>query len=293
MRNRTNAPRADASPSVLNALSILESFDGQHASQSLSDLSRRLDIAKASVLRNLAALEHHGYVKRDPDTGRYSLGVQVLRLARQFSEQNQLLSIGAAHTAELARVTGETAHLSVLVGRDIVYSDVSEGSQHVRAVVSRGDRLPAHCVASGKVILAHVEHHQLTEFLTGGLRPLTPRTITTADDFIAEMEEVRRLGYGTSVGEWLDDVSAVAAPVFSHQDKVVGAIGIAGPRLRLGTRLLTHLASAVMLQAERLSRDLGASDRHSKPPQAPRPVAVRQGNRQAKPQKARATGARQ
>ncbi len=256
---RTRAPREDASPSVLNALSILESFDDEHAAQSLSDISRRLNIAKATAFRNLAALEFHGYVRREPETGKYSLGVQVLSLARRFSEQNQLLSVGAAHIAELAKATVETAHLSVLSGRDAVYADVFEGSQSLRAVVSRGDRLPAHCVASGKAILAHVEHHELTEFLSGRLPPLTARTITSADKFISALDEVRRLGYATSIGEWMGDVSAVAAPVFSSQNKVVGAIGIAGPRLRLGTRVLTHLASAVCGQAMRLSRDLGST----------------------------------
>jgi IclR family KDG regulon transcriptional repressor len=256
---RTTPLREDASPSVLNALAILESFDAEHASQSLSELSRRLDIAKATALRNLAALEHYGYVRKDPETGLYSLGVQVLALARRFSEQNHLLSVGAQHIGELARATSETAHLSVLSGRDIVYTDVSEGSQHVRAVVSRGDRLPAHCVASGKAILAHVEPRVLIEFLAGGLPALTQRTVTSAEDFISALDDVRRLGYGTTMGEWMEEVSAVAAPVFGANDKIVGAIGIAGPRLRLGPKVLAQLASAVLLQAQRLSRELGSS----------------------------------
>lgn len=256
---RNRPLRDDASPSVMNALAILESFDAQHASQSLSEISRRLDIAKATALRNLAALEHFGYVRRDPATGTYSLGVQVLSLARRFSEQNQLLSVGGLHIAELARATSETAHLSVLSGRDVVYADVSEGSQHVRAVVSRGDRLPAHCVASGKAILAHVESRVLIEFLAGGLPALTPRTIVGAEEFVSALDDIRQLGYATTMGEWMEEVSAVAAPVFGADDKAVGAIGIAGPRLRLGPKVLAHLSTAVLQQAQRLSRDLGSS----------------------------------
>lgn len=247
----------DASPSVLNALAILESFDEKHVSQSLSDLSRRLGIAKASAFRNLAALEHHGYVTRDAATGLYSLGAQVLRLSRRFSEQNHLMRGGSAHIAELARATGETSHLSILSGQDILYVDVAEGSQHIRAVVGRGDRFPAHGMASGKAILAHVPAEQLTAFLAAGLNALTPRTIVSPDRFIDELETVRRLGYGTTSGEWMDDVAAISAPVFSFDGKVVGAIGIAGPRLRLGPKLLAHLSAAVVLQAERFSRDLG------------------------------------
>lgn len=271
---RNVRPHQDASPSVLNALAILESFEGAHASQSLSEIGRRLGIAKASAFRNLAALEHHGYVSRDPDTGLYSLGSQVLRLSRRFSEQNHLLNVGAAHIAELSRVTGETAHLSILADREIVYIDVSEGSQHIRAVVGRGDRLPAHCVASGKAVLAHVDPHRLTGFLAGGLPALTPKTITSAEVFIAELESVRSLGYGTTVAEWMDDVSAIASPVFSFDGRVAGAIGIAGPRLRLGPKMLAHLASAVTLQAGRLSRELGGDGSGRKAPSGKAPSGM-------------------
>lgn len=252
-------PSGDASRAVLNALAILESFEDRRATQSLSELSRRLGLPKATVFRNLAALELKGYVCRDPESGQYSLGPQVLQLSRRFSNQNSLLKVGVRHIAELAEITGETTHLSILNGREVVYVDVSPGRQAIRAVVERGDRLPAHCVASGKAILAHVRSDSLAEFLAGELELFTPRTLATPAEFVAEMEKVHRSGYATCVGEWLEEVSAVAAPVFGENDKVVGAIGLAGPRVRLTQDLLENISFAVINQAGRLSSDLGAS----------------------------------
>jgi len=246
-----------AAPAVLKALTILESFDAEHPAQSLSDLSRRLGIAKASAFRNLNALEKRGYVTKSQRDGTYSLGVRILELARRFLDQNHLLSIGSSHLAELSRTTGETSHLAVLDGFEVVYVDVSQGSQLIRAVVSRGDRLSAHCVASGKAILAHSPREKVMEFLARGLKSLTPRTISSPDDFITDLELIRERGYATNIGEWSDDVSAIACPVFSHQGNVVGAIGIAGPRLRLGSKTLGYLATAIQSQAKRLSADLG------------------------------------
>ncbi|MFG1357347.1 IclR family transcriptional regulator [Xanthobacter pseudotagetidis] len=261
MRNKENQARktGPATPAILNALAILESFDAHTPTLSLSEISRRLGIAKASAFRNLNALEQGGYVVKDPRDGTYSLGSKVLDLARRFSEKDRFLSIGGAHLRELSRATGETSHLAIMDGQEIVYVDVAEGSHRVRAVVSRGDRVPGHCVASGKAILAFSERQRVTEFLAGGLKAVTAGTITTPDGFLTDLDRTRRRSYAVNMGEWAEDVSAVAVPVFGPGDAVVGAIGIAGPRLRLGAKMLAHLSGAIQVQARRLSLELGAS----------------------------------
>ncbi|MFG1311246.1 IclR family transcriptional regulator domain-containing protein [Xanthobacter tagetidis] len=248
-----------ATPAILNALAILESFDVETPALSLSEISRRLGIAKASAFRNLNALEQGGYVVKDVRDGSYSLGSKVLDLARRFSEKDRFLSIGGAHLRELSRVTGETSHLAIMDGREIVYVDVAEGSHRVRAVVSRGDRVPGHCVASGKAILAFSDRQRVTEFLAAGLAAFTPGTITSPDGLLTELDRTSRRGYAVNLGEWAEDVSAVAVPVFGPNDAAVGAIGIAGPRLRLGAKMLAHLSEAIKAQARRLSMELGAS----------------------------------
>lgn len=268
MRNneKVEANTGPATPAIINAIAILESFDEKTPALSLSELSRKLGIAKASVFRNLNALEQCGYVVKSPRDGTYSLGVKVLDLARRFSEKDHFLSIGSAHTRELSRVTGETSHLAILDGPDIVYVDVSEGSQLIRAVVSRGDRLPAHGVASGKAILAYSSRDKVIEFLGRNLTSLTPETMTSSEDLLTDFERVRKRGYATNIGESASDVSAVAVPIFAQNDQVVGAIGIAGPRLRLGAKMLAYLATAIQAQAQRFSAELGASSSRSGAP---------------------------
>lgn len=279
----TGRKTGPATPAILNALAILESFDAQTPSLSLSEISRRLGLAKASAFRNLNALERGGYVTRDPRDGTYSLGVKVLDLARRFSEKDRFLSVGGVHLRELSRVTGETSHLAIMDGTDIVYVDVVEGSQRVRAVVSRGDRVPGHCVASGKAILALSPRARVTEFMAPGLKAFTPLTLSSPDAFLTDIERARKRGYATNIGEWAEDVSAVAVPVFGPGDVVVGAIGIAGPRPRLGVKMLSYLASAILAQARRLSMELGASvsclpvPEAAETPQAPAPVRRKRG----------------
>lgn len=261
MRNKRIADSVanSASPAIVNAMAILESFGAETPSLSLSELSRKLGIPKASVFRNLNALEQCGYVVRSGKDGSYSLGVKILDLSRRFSQKDRFLTAGSAHTRELSRATGETSHLAILDGSDVVYVDVAEGSQMIRAVVGRGDRLPAHSVASGKAILAYSPRETVMDFLARGLKSMTPHTVVSPDALLADFERIRRRGYATNIGEWVDDVAAVAVPIFGQENMVVGAIGIAGPRLRLGNKMLAYLATSIRGQAELLSRDLGGA----------------------------------
>jgi DNA-binding IclR family transcriptional regulator len=159
---------------------------------------------------------------------------------------------------DLAVETGETAHLGILAGTEVIYVEIAESPQLVRACVARGDRLPAHCVASGKAILAYSDADQVERFIAQGLKPLTRHTITNARDFEDDLAATRKRGFGLNVGEWLEDVVAVSAPVFSHLDEVIAAVGIAAPQSRLDPSKARALGSRIRAHADRLSSRLGA-----------------------------------
>lgn len=255
--------QAPASGAVLNALAILESFDEHHVTQSLSEISRRLNIAKATAYRNLGALERHGYVVRNRIDHSYSLGSRVLELSRRFLQHNPMVSVARPILEEVAAATGETAHLGILDGREVVYIETAESSQRVRALVHRGDRLSAHIVASGKAILAYSDSAFVDAFIAGGLPKSTSHTFTSKAGFLNELSITRARGFAISVGEWVDDVVAVAAPVFSHLDHVVGAIGIAAPRSRLDDADLIPKGEEIRRFARVASEKLGYSNPHS------------------------------
>src|SRR5690606_8831163 len=123
--------------------------------------------------------------------------------------------------------------LGVLVEQDVVYIEIAEGPQRVRALVNRGDRLEAHTVASGKAILAFSGAGAVEAVIARGLRPLTPRTISTREAFLEQRATARRRGFAIMSGEWVDEVAAVSAPIFGPGSEVVAAAGIAAPRSRL------------------------------------------------------------
>jgi IclR family transcriptional regulator, KDG regulon repressor len=242
---------------VRNAFSILDCFDQQHRRLSLAEISRRTGVPKATALRHLLALDEAGYVVVDEARQHYSLGSKALLLAERYLAQFDRLEVIRAELAQLAQQTGETAHYGVLEDVEMVYLEIAESPQRVRIYVRRGDRLPAHAVAAGKAVLAHETPEALAQFLAHGLPALTGRTITRTADFRAELASVRRRGYAVNLGEWVEEVTAISAPVFGPGERVTGAIGVAGPGTRLKSVRVPEIAAIVREAARRLSALLG------------------------------------
>src|SRR5258706_7908554 len=144
--------KIDAKPSrgALHALKILESFDAANSTQTLARISAHLKIPKATALRTLRALEEMRYVFYEPREETYTLSSGVLTLAQRFLSRYETLAIARPLLADLASETGETAHFGVLQETEVVYLEIAESPQRIRAYVLRGDHLPAHCVAAGK-----------------------------------------------------------------------------------------------------------------------------------------------
>lgn len=250
-------PAAEPSRAVLNAFSILDCFDQQHRRLSLAEISRRTGVPKATALRHLLALDATGYVVVDEARQHYSLGSRALLLAQRYLAQfDQLEAVRAALTG-LAQRTGETAHYGVLEGAEMVYLEIAESPQRVRIYVRRGDRLPAHAVAAGKAVVAYETPDALAHFLAQGLPALTGRTITRASEFRNELALVRKRGYAVNLGEWVEEVTAVSAPVFGAGDRAIGAIGVAGPGTRLKAVRVPEIAAIVRDAAHKLSALLG------------------------------------
>ena len=225
--------QAKPSQAVLDAIRLLDAFEQDAGEKTLAEIARAAGVPKASAMRHLKALALTGFVIHDPIRKAYALGPAILTLAERFLAQQPSVHACRPLLAALARETGETAHYAVLQGRDVVYLDIAESPRRIRAYVTRGDRQPAHCMASGKAILAHSPNAVVDAFLEADIVQLTEHTITSEPAFRAELEATRARGYGVNLSEWVDDVGAAAAPIFSGSGQVVGSIGVAAPISRL------------------------------------------------------------
>lgn len=248
--------KAKPSHAVLAGLSILEAFEQGAGAMGLAEIAARTGVPKASALRHLKALAQMGYVIHDATARTYALGPSLLTLAERFLAQQPSVPACRPILADLARETGETAHYAVLQGGDVIYLDIAESPRRIRAFVSRGDRQPAHCMASGKAILAQCAAAVVDGLLERGLERLTGNTITDEAAFRAELAATRRRGYGINLAEWMDDVGAAAAPIFSGSGQIAGAIGIAAPFARLDRDNVDAVGRIVRRHADRFTETL-------------------------------------
>lgn len=247
---------------VTNALSLLEVFGGEEE-LGVTELSRRLDLHKNNVFRLLATLEQKGYVEQSRDSDRYRLGVRCLDLGQSFERNRSLLREGRSVVEELVGGLEETAHLGVLRDYQVAHLDGEAPDRLIAAGCRTGSRLPVHCTALGKVLLAHTEpavreRYDRQYVASNRLEGCTPRTILDREKLFEHLRAVSARGFALDIEEAASGLCCAAAPVYDATGRSVAALSVSGPSFRLDAdALLDHVAPAVVSAAERLSSRLG------------------------------------
>lgn len=244
---------------LIKGLTVLEAL--AHAQQPLgvTELAQQLGLAKSNVHRLLQALVELRYVRQLEAGGGYTASIRLWELGSAVLSQLDLRRIAQPFMEKLQESTRETVHLSVLDGTEVVYVHKIDSMQPVRAYSQIGGRAPAHCVATGKVLLSALDRDQLAQMARGGLRAATPKTITEPVQFMQEIERIRVQGYAVNRGEWRESVGGIAAPIRGSRGQVTAAVGISGPIERLKPTATRALAPQVVEAAMGISIELSGS----------------------------------
>ncbi|HYH29160.1 MAG TPA: IclR family transcriptional regulator [Pseudonocardia sp.] len=246
-------PEAAPAKAVLQkARVILDCFDSRTPELGVNDLARRSGLPRTTARR--LAQELVACELLDRSGGRYRLGAWLAELAARVPAYRSLRVAAAPHLEELSHVTRETAVLALPGHGEILFGEVYVGSRGRGQVVTLVDgRVPLHCGASGKVVLAFGPPELVARTVAAGLAPRTRRTITDPDRLAAELARVREQGYAVDRQELVDGYGAVAAPV-RVGDEVVAALSVVAPISRLE---VAPFAVAVRRSAGELSRSVG------------------------------------
>jgi len=213
---------------------------------------------KSTVHRLLMILENHRMVERDPQTGRYHLGLKLFELGT--------IAIGSFNVRERSRrylervvfEVDETVHLCVLDGGEVLYLEKIEPSRSVRMASRIGRRIPAHCSGVGKAMLASLPERAVDDILLRhGLPRLTSRTITTPAEMRLELEAIRTRGYSIDNEETEEGVRCVAAAVLDHVGRPLAAMSVSAPAFRLPVEKISVVAASICRAAQELSRECG------------------------------------
>lgn len=242
---------------LLKGLAVLEAIaDMQGEARIIDDVATRIGLSRSNTHRTLQTLIHAGYVERDAANGGYRATMKMFALGVRQLGQLDIRKIAPPHITWLARETGETVHLSVLDGVDVIYIDKIDSSQPIRAYSMVGGRAPAHAVATGKALLS-AQDSGFIDSLPAKLARYTSSTIADRSSLKHELAKAARLGYAVNRGEWRDGVGGLASVVFDGFDRPVAAIGISGPLDRLTPGKMKIWAPRVVETAANLSAALG------------------------------------
>ncbi|MFE8702426.1 IclR family transcriptional regulator [Cytobacillus sp. FJAT-54145] len=244
--------------SVSRALDIITLVGSKKGGLGVTEISKQIDINKSSVYRILSTLAQYGYIEQDNETGRYKLGYKFLEISSKLLESIDLRTEAKPFLQELENETNEVIHLVVYDQGEVVYIEKLEGNETLRMHSKVGKRAPMHCTSVGKAILAYLPTITVVDILDRKGMPMhTDKTITSKDEFLQELIHVKQKGYALDLEENEYGITCVAVPIFDHLGKVVAAVSISGPTMRMTDDRLEHLKLRMLKTGADISARLG------------------------------------
>ncbi|MCL6610612.1 MAG: IclR family transcriptional regulator [Peptococcaceae bacterium] len=223
----------------------------------ITELSRELGMGKTTVFRLVATLEMLGLVRQLP-SGKYAPTLKIFEMGSRVVSRLGVRKPAAPFLEELYYACNETVNLAVLDKGEVIYLDRWESKEPLRIGLDVGVRVPAYCSGLGKAILAHLESADRKRALSfADFRRYTENTITDPELLARELEIVRSQGYAVDNGEYIEGIVCLGAPVFGHEGRVVAAVSIAAPSVRLNKKQMLDLIPRLKDTAAKISARLG------------------------------------
>lgn len=232
----------------------------------VADVAAELGLARSNAHRTLQTLVQCGWANQDSKNSSYRASLKLFELGALVDGAVDLKKLLHPYLAQLAAATGETIHLAVLQGSEIIYLDKFDSPLPVAAYSRAGGRAPAHCVASGKALLAALHYNaQTLQTQLGTLQAHTPHTITDVHALEAELIKSRNQGWAENREEWRLGVCGLGVPVFNARAEPVAAIGMSVPSIRFTRAQARAMAFKLCDAALQASQSLGFFPVHLTP----------------------------
>ncbi|MFC5930546.1 IclR family transcriptional regulator [Cryobacterium melibiosiphilum] len=270
-------PRSTA-PAARQTLTILQFLAHQRGPVAASAIATALELPRSTVYRLLGVLEEHGFVLHFPEVQRYGIGIAAFEMSSGFSRQEPLSRLGRPILAALVDHLGESAHLAVLHGRDVIYLAEERAPRRPALVTDVGVRLPSHLTASGRALLATLPKAQLralfptpeafaTRAFVGNPADSTLPAPAQRGDEVSRygqlarlLDGVRERGYAGEDGEVTEGFASVAVAVRDHTGWPAAGIAVTFPRQNVPPERWPALAAEIAHSAAELSRRIRGRD---------------------------------
>ena len=249
---RTGQPSSRDVEATVRAVQVLDAL-AEGGELGTTDIARRTGISASTVSRQLGTLARLGLVEHVPASGRYRLGVRILRLANAVLGRLDLRDVARPKLEELVRQVGETATLSIPGDGDAITVDFVPSEHYLQGVTRLGRPSVGHASSAGKVMLAFGN----VPLPRGKLASYAPRTITDPAALVEEIARVREQGWAEAVEEREVGLSAIAAPVWGASGELAAVVALQGPTSRFDEAAMRAALPQLLASARKISLALG------------------------------------
>ena len=238
------------------AMAVLEIVASADRPLRFTDILNASDQPRGTLHRQLSNLVEEGLLCVRPDQS-YELGLKLLTFASRSWAGSEFRTIAEPHLKRLQNETGETVHLAVLRGIQVIYLDKVEGTQALRLHSQIGNASPAYCTGVGKAALSVLEPAALAERISAmTFERHTAHTLTSAKALRAEIATIRADGVAYDREEHETGIHCVAAPVHSAARALAAGLSVTGPSFRVSRKQLEGWAETVRDTANDIMTDL-------------------------------------
>lgn len=247
---------------IQKGFKVIEAFSTKNPRLRLPEITRRTGLPKATVYRILRTMSSIDYIRFDPSTNEFMLGLKLMSLGLTARSGLDLRGAALPYLESLFKKIDQTVNLGILDGTDVVYIERLKKQKIVNLDLNAGSRLDAYRSSIGLAILAYLDTDEYAEFVTEILKDSHAASIIGRDGKQLEkrIREVRLRGFAMNDGQYFKDLRAVSAPVFNAEKKVKGAVNIAVFKQHCNKKkLLEELAPQLLETTAAISKAIGFS----------------------------------
>lgn len=238
---------------TMRVLELLEVLAQHPEGSTLTDLSQAAGISKSTMVPILRTMERHHFISMDPVDKSYTVGIKAFSVGSSFVEK---VPVVARLRSEMERAVGvcqETCQLGVLDGPDVLYIAKVDSTQAIRLISSIGKRIPAYCTALGKALLSDTPEARIRELFPEPLDALTPHTLGSVDEVVAQIAAQRVDGVFRESEESSENVVCFSVPL-RRAGKIVAAVSISVLKFRLDAEKEREVVACLESLRERSER---------------------------------------
>lgn len=247
----------DAVSSVLKVFAILEILSEQKYI-SVTELSQKLMMSKSTTYRFLQTMINLGFVKQEAESEKYGLTLKLFEVGARSLEYTDLIDLADKEMQQIANITGETLHLGVLDGDEIMYLHKIDSKYALRMHSRVGRKNPVYSTAIGKVLLSNLSDQAVVELCKEiEFVKHTENTLSNVTQLIDELNVVREQHFAQDNEEQEQGLRCIAVPIYNRFGKIIASISLSLPTIRFKVEEFAELVGLLHTAGRNISETLG------------------------------------